>query len=121
MHFPSTSNRADPTLNANPHTTHLAFSRDKPRDSAIVDADSNRTLYLASTKRGFRQSTTTLSTSHGDVVAVWEKKSFDHDYVTVNGQTCKLSDWLPKKHVLSGYVPLLHPLDPRPFNVQCIE
>ncbi len=97
MHFSSLCSQSDSVLT--PTGINLAFVRNHPRDSAIVDAHSGSTLFDVSTKKAFTHSTTTLSTASGQVVAVWEQKALDHDYVTIDGQTSRLSKWLPSKSV----------------------
>ena len=94
---------SSPKTSFNPNTTAVAveFIHDSPRDSAIVDANTGRTLYNVATDKRLTHNTTRLTTADGRVVGVWEHKTFDSDQVTFWGRTSKVSEWLPKKGTFS--------------------
>ena len=73
MYHSSHTNLA-PIRNVTPYPTHVALTSNSPKDSAIVDAASNQTLYVVSTNGSLRHRTTTLSTSDGKVLAIWEMR-----------------------------------------------
>ena len=80
---------------------NVSFTSMDVLNTSVVDDTTQRPLFEVSTPRfklGHR--TTTIKDASGQVVAEYVPR-FGHDQVTLHGNTTRMSEWLPKKSVLS--------------------
>ena len=89
---------------------NVTFLSDSPLNSTVVDLNGGGHLYNISTEFDFKSSTTrcrtTMNNLDGEVVGLWERAyQRDKDRITYHDKMHMLSDWLPKKSVLSRCVP----------------
>lgn len=80
---------------------NVSFTSMDVLNTSVVDDTTQRPLFEVSTPRcklGHR--TTTIKDASGQVVAEYVLR-FGHDQVTLHGNTTRMSEWLPKKSVLT--------------------
>ena len=87
---------------------NVTFLTDSPLNSTVVDLSSGRHLYDISTEFDTESTTiryrTTLRHLDGQVLGLWEHAyQRDNDRIVYHDKMHMLSDWLPKKSVLSRY------------------
>lgn len=80
----------------------ISFLTNNPLSSDFVHARSGEKLYSITTDvQGLAKDVTVIHDAQGEAFAEWEPRSFGPDYVKFHGERCKVSEWLPKKNILS--------------------
>ncbi|KAL1950068.1 hypothetical protein VTO73DRAFT_5190 [Trametes versicolor] len=78
---------------------NVSFTSSGLTNSAVVDSATGKTLFEVSTPFSLHYNTT-LRDAQNNVVGEF-KQGMVHDEVTYQGRTMRVSEWLPKKSILS--------------------
>lgn len=82
-------------------TMNVSFTSSGLTNSTVVDSATGKTLFEVSTPFSIHYNTT-LRDAQNNVVGEF-KQGMVHDEVTYQGRTMRVSEWLPKKSILSRY------------------
>ncbi|OJT10384.1 hypothetical protein TRAPUB_13076 [Trametes pubescens] len=90
------------------NTMNVSFTSSTLTNSTVVDSATSQLLFELSTPFGLHYKTI-LKNAQNNVIGEFKQGSL-HDEVTYQGRTMRVSEWLPKKSLLSRFVQSAEPL-----------
>ncbi|PIL29109.1 hypothetical protein GSI_09157 [Ganoderma sinense ZZ0214-1] len=81
---------------------NISWTSGDPFNAEVVDNGSEQVLFHLDTPFQLIGSVTTMTDAQGQVVAEYERRPVGYDRVTYQGQTHRVSDWLPTNGFFSS-------------------
>ncbi|KAH9915927.1 uncharacterized protein BXZ73DRAFT_54065 [Epithele typhae] len=81
---------------------NIHFDSNSVHNSNVYDGASNKFLFNLDTPISLGSGTTTITNVDRDVVAVWDRRAFGRDKVTIRGEERYMVDWMDTPNIFGS-------------------